>query len=215
MKKQDLEAVRQRLLVLASRLRKEAKAVLEEALAPTTGVRGGELSNAPFHLADSGTEEFLSMMNAALMENELQLATNVRDALRRIDNGTYGICVDCGAPISNERLMALPFVSRCIKCAEQAESVGAASAPNVNRGRPAGPADTLAPEGEMLESRQGGTTHRDRADLPFAHDEHAAGTPGGGTSLGGLAGTNIGHGDPTIGDLDDASGSSESERSDS
>ncbi len=45
-------------------------------------------------------------------------------------------------------------------------------------------------------------------DVPErAGDRHAAGTPGGGTASGGLAGTNVGHGDPEDVDLDDALGS--------
>jgi len=45
----------------------------------------------------------------------------VRQAIERIDNGQYGICVVCGDVIQKERLEALPFTDKCIKCA-QAES---------------------------------------------------------------------------------------------
>ena len=44
-------------------------------------------------------------------------ARAVRLALTRIDNGTYGICAKCGAPIAHARLEAQPTASRCIKCA--------------------------------------------------------------------------------------------------
>jgi hypothetical protein len=45
-------------------------------------------------------------------ESRLRL---IDDALTRVDNGTYGICVDCGEPIPIERLRALPFALRCIE----------------------------------------------------------------------------------------------------
>lgn len=41
----------------------------------------------------------------------------IRLALLRIDNGTYGTCAICGEPISVERLEARPIATRCIKCA--------------------------------------------------------------------------------------------------
>lgn len=152
------------------------------------------------------------MMNAALLENELHLAQGIRAAIDRLDAGQFGTCEACGQEIAHERLWAIPFTRFCIECAREAESRGDVPSPDLNAGRPRGPRDTLAPEGEMRESRQGSTGAEDRRALPFANDEHATGTPGGGSSLGGLAGTNIGRGEPALGDLDDASGSGESER---
>jgi RNA polymerase-binding transcription factor DksA len=40
----------------------------------------------------------------------------IRNALGRIDNGTYGVCVKCGGKIGKERLKALPTATTCIKC---------------------------------------------------------------------------------------------------
>ncbi len=45
--------------------------------------------------------------------------TRVRQAIARIDSGEYGFCVVCGEPIKQERLKALPFSDKCIKCAQQ------------------------------------------------------------------------------------------------
>ena len=41
----------------------------------------------------------------------------IRQALVRIENGTYGACAMCGAEISHERLIARPVATRCIDCA--------------------------------------------------------------------------------------------------
>ena len=41
----------------------------------------------------------------------------IRFALQRIENGTYGDCANCGEPIRRERLEARPIATRCIKCA--------------------------------------------------------------------------------------------------
>jgi len=42
-------------------------------------------------------------------------------ALRRLDDGEYGLCEDCGAEIGPGRLRALPFAKRCLSCQQQAE----------------------------------------------------------------------------------------------
>ncbi|HEY1065237.1 MAG TPA: hypothetical protein VGE52_03980, partial [Pirellulales bacterium] len=85
---------------------------------------------------------------------------------------------------------------------------------NYNTGRPQGPADTLAPEGEMKESKR--TRKPRRADVePETTDRlevgdiYAVGTAGGGTAIGGLAGTNIGSGEPDEAALEDAMASDE------
>ncbi|MEO0419578.1 MAG: TraR/DksA family transcriptional regulator [Pseudomonadota bacterium] len=41
----------------------------------------------------------------------------IRQALLRIENGTYGTCANCGAEIAHERLVARPIATRCIHCA--------------------------------------------------------------------------------------------------
>jgi RNA polymerase-binding transcription factor DksA len=50
-----------------------------------------------------------------------ETAQSIRDlqaALLRIDDGTYGSCADCGEPISDGRLAAIPEATLCVKCAE-------------------------------------------------------------------------------------------------
>lgn len=45
----------------------------------------------------------------------------IKQAISRIDDGSYGICLTCGKPIRKERLLALPYANRCIHCAERNE----------------------------------------------------------------------------------------------
>ncbi len=44
--------------------------------------------------------------------------TQIRQALRQVEEGTYGICESCGEEIGAERLKVMPFATRCIHCAE-------------------------------------------------------------------------------------------------
>ena len=43
----------------------------------------------------------------------------IKQAISRIDAGTYGICLICGEPIKKERLNALPYAYHCINCAQR------------------------------------------------------------------------------------------------
>jgi RNA polymerase-binding transcription factor len=55
------------------------------------------------------------------LDRESNLLRNVKAALRRIEDGTYGICVHCEEEISPKRLNAVPWTPYCIQCQEQAD----------------------------------------------------------------------------------------------
>lgn len=69
-----------------------------------------DLEDQAIDLADD--EALEGVDNVLLAE-----ARQIRLALARIENGTYGICANCGAEITPERLAARPVATRCIKCA--------------------------------------------------------------------------------------------------
>jgi len=55
------------------------------------------------------------------LDRESNLLRNVRAALRRIDEGTFGVCLHCEEDISPKRLVAVPWTSFCIACQEIAD----------------------------------------------------------------------------------------------
>src|SRR3989442_13419024 len=55
------------------------------------------------------------------LDRESNLLRNVRGALARIDDGSYGICVHCEEDISPKRLNAVPWAAYCIQCQEIAD----------------------------------------------------------------------------------------------
>lgn len=57
-------------------------------------------------------------MSASQSRSRLHM---IQHALERINDGSFGICVDCGGPIRLKRLQALPWAGLCIQCQEQAE----------------------------------------------------------------------------------------------
>ncbi len=55
------------------------------------------------------------------LDRESNLMKNVRAALRRIDDGSFGVCAHCEEEISPKRLAAVPWAPFCIKCQEAAD----------------------------------------------------------------------------------------------
>lgn len=73
------------------------------------------------HPADDGTHAFDQERDLSMQldtEKKLQL---VRDALARLDNGTYGLCLDCGQEIDAARLEAIPYAPFCLNCQAKRE----------------------------------------------------------------------------------------------
>jgi DnaK suppressor protein len=56
-----------------------------------------------------------------IKDRDRKLIMKVKEALNRIDNGTFGICESCGRPISEKRLMARPITTQCIGCKTEGE----------------------------------------------------------------------------------------------
>jgi RNA polymerase-binding transcription factor len=73
------------------------------------------------HLAETATATLDRELDYSLEENSEQVLNEIDGALRRMDEGTYGICASCGKEIAEERLEARPWASLCIDCARQAE----------------------------------------------------------------------------------------------
>ncbi len=63
-------------------------------------------------------------LDESLLQNQRHLLADVEEALRRLQDGTYGRCLTCGQPIPERRLEAIPWAVRDVKCEER---VGALS----------------------------------------------------------------------------------------
>jgi DnaK suppressor protein len=57
-----------------------------------------------------------------IRDRERRLIVKIREALDRIDKGTYGICEACGDDISIKRLKARPVTTQCIECKTREEA---------------------------------------------------------------------------------------------
>jgi len=78
-------------------------------------------SSVDQHLADMATETVDREIDYTLEEHDERLLQSIDAALARIDDGTYGKCVNCGAQIPEERLEAMPWATLCIDCKRREE----------------------------------------------------------------------------------------------
>jgi DnaK suppressor protein len=83
----------------------------------------GELvsGSADQHMADTATETVDREIDYTLEESDGRLLAAIDAALARIEAGTYGTCVNCGAQIPPERLEAMPWATLCIDCKRKEE----------------------------------------------------------------------------------------------
>jgi DnaK suppressor protein len=69
-----------------------------------------------------GAAEWSEQMDLELLEGEDRNLQEVAEALRRMEEGTYGLCEECGQPIGYTRLEALPWARACVACQERLEA---------------------------------------------------------------------------------------------
>lgn len=94
---------------------------LEDEAIRKSGHGGGSLSSMPIHMADLGSDTWEQELTLGLIENERGLLREVDEALMRIDDRTYGLCVATGKPITRARLRAKPWAKYCIEYARKRE----------------------------------------------------------------------------------------------
>jgi len=83
-----------------------------------------------------------------IRDRERRLITKMQEAIRNIDDGTYGICENCDEEISEKRLIARPVTTLCIQCKTEQEKI------------------------EKLKGQWGGQTMRfNSSESPFVQDE--------------------------------------------
>jgi RNA polymerase-binding protein DksA len=118
MEAERIQRFRRELLELRARLAGEVNSLIEAI--PQESQAAGDLSNVPTHNADRDSEGLDKQV--ALVQNEEGLLEEVEAALVRIEEGKFGACEECGQPIADERLEALPYAACCVRCAQVDES---------------------------------------------------------------------------------------------
>ncbi len=103
-------------------LERERERVVNELQELRAERGGGELSSVDQHTADAGTELFEEERDQSFIYRLQEDLEAIERAFERVENGTYGISVESGEPIPDERLEAIPWADRTVE--EQARLEG-------------------------------------------------------------------------------------------
>jgi DnaK suppressor protein len=106
----------------------KVKATLEQMREQTVRTVQRELSEGREHTKDDGMDTYDLASDARdreistiLTDRDRNKLVAIDEALERIDDGSYGVCEECGADIAEGRLAALPFTRLCVTCQSEME----------------------------------------------------------------------------------------------
>jgi DnaK suppressor protein len=114
----DLNKMKERLEAKRAELEDSIVDLTQAHPEPVGPLEANEPAQDPEDIAVDFDE---TQKEQSLLVNQQALLTEVIRALERIEQGTYGICVDCGRPIPEKRLEAIPWAARDVQCEEQLE----------------------------------------------------------------------------------------------
>lgn len=127
MPERSVKIDKKRIALYKDKLKKEKEMLLEELEEISRGNLGVLQSEATGesvyndHMADSGTNTFERERDLSLENNIRDLLTKIDAALKRMKDGTYGVCDKCETKIDQARLKALPHANLCIECKKKEE----------------------------------------------------------------------------------------------
>jgi DnaK suppressor protein len=88
--------------------------------------RSDQLLQRDQSVADTGDrslQDSTGEQQISILEVRNRMRNQIDEALRRLEDGTYGTCEDCTREINPERLKAMPFARRCVECHQKAEVI--------------------------------------------------------------------------------------------
>ena len=114
----DIQSMKHRLEEKRDELQSNISRLTEAHPSPIDPI---EASDGPQDFEDVAVDFLEIQQEQSVLVNEQSLLTEVLRALKRIDEGTYGMCVVCGNPIPEKRLEAIPWAARDVKCEQDLE----------------------------------------------------------------------------------------------
>jgi len=120
-RKEELAAFRSHLQQQLDLVQDNLNALASDNLKRSPIEATGDISAHSTHMADQGTDNFDRELALNLASGRQESIYEIEDAIRRVDDGSYGACELCGNAIERQRLKALPFAKKCMVCQNAAE----------------------------------------------------------------------------------------------
>lgn len=123
MDKQNISYYKNKLLKERQRINNVLEQMKKNEVIQSKAEIASELSLYDNHPSDIATETFDIEKGMALEANEVSLLNKVQDSLQSIEDGSYGICKECGREIARDRLEFLPYAQNCVECQSKISAV--------------------------------------------------------------------------------------------
>jgi len=121
MTKKEKEYFKKLILKQREEILEEIKRISEDTLRKSQKDATGDISGYTYHMADVATDTYDREFSLGLATDEHKVIYELNDALKRLEEDTYGICENCKKPIPKTRLKAIPYARLCIKCQQAKE----------------------------------------------------------------------------------------------
>ena len=119
--KKDLVEFKKLILKLKDTVQEGIQHISDDTLKKSQKDASGDNSGYTYHMADVATDTYDREFSLGLASNDRQFLYELEDAMKKIEDGTFGICEDCKSFISKTRLKAVPYARFCVKCQEKKE----------------------------------------------------------------------------------------------
>ena len=119
--KKELAEFKKLILKRKEEVVDEIKHISEDTLKKSQKEASGDISGYTFHMADVATDTYDREFSLGLVSNEREVLYELDDALKRIDEQTFGVCESCKTLITKTRLNAVPYARLCVKCQQRKE----------------------------------------------------------------------------------------------
>jgi DnaK suppressor protein len=118
--RKELNDFRKLLMAKRGEILGDMRSMSHEAL----NADSANLSHMPIHMADVGTDNYEQELTLGLVESERVLLGEIDEAIKRIDEGIFGVCQSTGKPIGKARLAAKPWAKYSIEAMREMERGG-------------------------------------------------------------------------------------------
>ncbi len=97
------------------------KHISDDTLKKSQKDAAGDISGYTYHMADVATDTYDREFSLGLASSGREILYELDDALKKIEEGSFGICESCHSLITKTRLKAVPSARLCVKCQEKKE----------------------------------------------------------------------------------------------
>lgn len=117
--KKELDEYKKLIEKRKSELMEDIQHLSSDTMKQSQKDASGDISGYTYHMADVATDNYDREFTMGIASNDRKVLYELEDALKRIDDGSYGTCEECQEAITKTRLKAVPHAKLCIKCQEK------------------------------------------------------------------------------------------------